>query len=92
MRERSLELSSERQQSTLGAIPESTRLHATRIHEDIFDRNIDVQILRLRRKLEPDSSAPPIFRLNAASAMCSLFRSRTAENLTRYDCNTFSHC
>jgi DNA-binding response OmpR family regulator len=33
-------------------------LQATRTHEDIFDRSIDVQILRLRRKLEPDPSAP----------------------------------
>lgn len=33
-------------------------LQATRVHEDIFDRSIDVQILRLRRKLEVDSSAP----------------------------------
>jgi DNA-binding response OmpR family regulator len=33
-------------------------LQATRVHEDIFDRSIDVQILRLRRKLEPDPSAP----------------------------------
>ena len=31
---------------------------ATRIHEDVFDRSIDVQILRLRRKLERDPSAP----------------------------------
>ena len=37
-------------------------LQATRIHEDIFDRSIDVQILRLRRKLEPDSSAPRIIQ------------------------------
>ena len=35
-------------------------LQATRVHEDIFDRSIDVQILRLRRKLEPDPSAPRI--------------------------------
>jgi two-component system OmpR family response regulator len=28
-------------------------LQATRVHEDIFDRSIDVQILRLRRKLVP---------------------------------------
>jgi DNA-binding response OmpR family regulator len=27
-------------------------MHATRVHEDVFDRSIDVQILRLRRKLE----------------------------------------
>ncbi|KAB0677345.1 response regulator [Aureimonas leprariae] len=37
-------------------------LQATRMHEDIFDRSIDVQILRLRRKLETDSSAPRIIR------------------------------
>jgi two-component system OmpR family response regulator len=35
---------------------------ATRIHEDVFDRSIDVQILRLRRKLEPNSSAPQLIR------------------------------
>jgi hypothetical protein len=29
-------------------------LQATRLHEDVFDRSIDVQILRLRRKLEHD--------------------------------------
>jgi two-component system OmpR family response regulator len=33
-------------------------LQATRIHEEIFDRSIDVQVLRLRRKLELDPSAP----------------------------------
>jgi two-component system, OmpR family, response regulator len=33
-------------------------LQATRVHEDVFDRSIDVQILRLRRKLERDPSAP----------------------------------
>ena len=37
-------------------------LQATRVHEDIFDRSIDVQILRLRRKLEQDSSMPRIIR------------------------------
>jgi len=37
-------------------------LQATRVHEDIFDRSIDVQILRLRRKLEADASAPQIIR------------------------------
>ncbi len=30
-------------------------LQATRVHDDIFDRSIDVQILRLRRKLEANS-------------------------------------
>jgi two-component system OmpR family response regulator len=33
-------------------------LQATRVHEDAFDRSIDVQVLRLRRKLEADPSAP----------------------------------
>ena len=33
-------------------------LQATRVHEDVFDRSIDVQVLRLRRKLEIDPSAP----------------------------------
>jgi two-component system, OmpR family, response regulator len=33
-------------------------LQATRMHEDIYDRSIDVQVLRLRRKVEVDPSAP----------------------------------
>jgi two-component system, OmpR family, response regulator len=33
-------------------------MQATRVHEDIFDRSIDVQVLRLRRRLEADPSAP----------------------------------
>jgi two-component system, OmpR family, response regulator len=37
-------------------------LQATRIHEDVFDRSIDVQVLRLRRKLESDPSTPSIIR------------------------------
>src|SRR5262245_8243727 len=37
-------------------------LQATRMHEDIFDRSIDVQILRLRRKLERDPSAPRVIK------------------------------
>jgi two-component system, OmpR family, response regulator len=32
------------------------------VHEDVFDRSIDVQVLRLRRKLETDSSAPQFIR------------------------------
>jgi two-component system, OmpR family, response regulator len=35
-------------------------LQATRIHEDVFDRSIDVQVLRLRRKLETDPKAPRV--------------------------------
>jgi two-component system OmpR family response regulator len=37
-------------------------LQATRMHEDIFDRSIDVQVLRLRRKLETDASAPRVIQ------------------------------
>jgi two-component system, OmpR family, response regulator len=37
-------------------------LQATRVHEDVFDRSIDVQILRLRRKLERDLSAPRVIQ------------------------------
>jgi DNA-binding response OmpR family regulator len=33
-------------------------LQATRMHEDIFDRSIDVQVLRLMRKSERDPSVP----------------------------------
>jgi two-component system, OmpR family, response regulator len=35
-------------------------MQATRIHEDVFDRSIDVQVLRLRRKLQIDPTAPRI--------------------------------
>ncbi|MEJ0092117.1 MAG: winged helix-turn-helix domain-containing protein [Methylocella sp.] len=37
-------------------------LQATRVHEDVFDRSIDVQVLRLRRKLEVDPSAPQVIQ------------------------------
>src|SRR5882757_4822460 len=37
-------------------------LQATRVQEDIFDRSIDVQVLRLRRKLETDASTPRFIR------------------------------
>ena len=39
-----------------------TLLRSTRVHEDISDRSIDVQILRLRRKLKTGSDAPPLIR------------------------------
>jgi two-component system, OmpR family, response regulator len=37
-------------------------LQATRVHQDVFDRSIDVQVLRLRRKLERDPSAPRVIQ------------------------------
>ena len=33
-------------------------LQATRVHDDVFDRSIDVQVLRLRRKLELNHREP----------------------------------
>lgn len=44
------------------ALTREQLLQATRVHEDIFDRSIDVQVLRLRRKLEADASSPRIIR------------------------------
>ncbi|WP_426419711.1 winged helix-turn-helix domain-containing protein [Bradyrhizobium genosp. A] len=37
-------------------------LRATRVHEDIFDRSVDVQVLRLRRKLEIGPDGPRMIR------------------------------
>lgn len=37
-------------------------LQATHVREDVFDRSIDVQILRLRRKLETDPSSPRVIQ------------------------------
>jgi two-component system, OmpR family, response regulator len=37
-------------------------LQQTRMHEDVFDRSIDVQVMRLRRKLEIDPGAPRVIR------------------------------
>ena len=38
-------------------------LAATRVHDDeVYDRSVDVQILRLRRKLEADPSAPELIK------------------------------
>jgi two-component system OmpR family response regulator len=38
-------------------------LAATRVHDsEVYDRSIDVQILRLRRKLEADPSAPELIK------------------------------
>lgn len=33
-------------------------LESSRLYDDVYDRSIDVQILRLRRKIEPDPSHP----------------------------------
>jgi DNA-binding response OmpR family regulator len=37
-------------------------LESSRLHDDIYDRSIDVQILRLRRKIEQDPNEPKLIR------------------------------
>ena len=37
-------------------------LEGSRMHDDIYDRSIDVQILRLRRKIESDSNEPTLIK------------------------------
>jgi DNA-binding response OmpR family regulator len=37
-------------------------LEATRLYDDVYDRSIDVQILRLRRKIERDPAEPRLIR------------------------------
>jgi two-component system OmpR family response regulator len=37
-------------------------LQSTHVDEDIFDRSIDVQVLRLRRKLEADANGAPMIQ------------------------------
>jgi two-component system OmpR family response regulator len=38
-------------------------LAASRVHdEEVFDRSVDIQILRLRRKLEANPSEPRLIR------------------------------
>ena len=48
--------------STAATASREHLLQATRVHEDVLDRSIDVQILRLRRKLERDPSAPHVIQ------------------------------
>ncbi len=45
-------------------------LQATRVYEDVFDRSIDVQILRLRRKLERDPSVAASHSDRARHRIC----------------------
>ena len=37
-------------------------LESSRLHDDIYDRSIDVQILRLRRKIEDNPNQPTLIR------------------------------
>ena len=47
-------------ESPLRPLSREHLLRATRLHEDILDRSIDVQVSRLRRKLERDPKAPAV--------------------------------
>jgi DNA-binding response OmpR family regulator len=46
----------------LRPLSRETLLQATRIHEDSSDRSIDVQVLRLRRKLKTDAGLPNLIQ------------------------------
>ena len=42
-------------------------LESSRLHDDIYDRSIDVQILRLRRKVEDSPNQPKLIRTERGS-------------------------
>ena len=42
-------------------------LESSRLHDDIYDRSIDVQILRLRRKVEESPNQPKLIRTERGS-------------------------
>jgi DNA-binding response OmpR family regulator len=42
-------------------------LESSRLHDDIYDRSIDVQILRLRRKIEESPNQPKLIRTERGS-------------------------
>jgi len=49
--------------SPQGVLSRDQLLTASRLHgDDVYDRSVDVQILRLRRKLEADPSKPELFK------------------------------
>src|SRR5260370_16501335 len=52
-------------------------LQATRLHEDIFDRSLDVQVLRLRRKLEADPNVPRVITTERGAWLCLCNSGRT---------------
>jgi two-component system, OmpR family, response regulator len=51
-------------------------MQATRMHEDVFDRSIDVQVLRLRRKLEADPSMPRLVKTERGGGLSARYRRR----------------
>jgi DNA-binding response OmpR family regulator len=53
-------------------------LEASRLHDDIYDRSIDVQILRLRRKIEESPNQPSLIRTERGAGY---FLNTTVETL-----------
>jgi two-component system OmpR family response regulator len=47
-------------EAPLRPLSRESLLQATRVHENSFDRSIDVQVLRLRRKLKMDADLPDL--------------------------------
>ena len=45
-------------------------LESSRLHDDIYDRSIDVQILRLRRKIEEKPNEPALIRTERGAGYC----------------------
>ena len=48
----------------------------TETEDEVYDRAVDVQILRLRRKVEGSNSAPALLRPNVAQVIFSTLMSR----------------
>jgi two-component system OmpR family response regulator len=53
-------------------------LEASRLHDDIYDRSIDVQILRLRRKIEESPNQPSLIKTERGAGY---FLNSTVETL-----------
>ncbi len=53
-------------------------LESSRLHDDIYDRSIDVQILRLRRKIEETPNQPSLIRTERGAGY---YLNSTVENL-----------
>jgi len=53
-------------------------LEASRLHDDIYDRSIDVQILRLRRKIEESPNEPKLIKTERGAGY---FLATTVETL-----------
>jgi hypothetical protein len=58
-------------------------LEASRVYDnEVYDRSIDVQVLRLRRKIEPNPSQPRLLSRNAVWATRSTLRLKSCTEPT----------